>query len=329
MELGSTLFKFTLGPIINVLPFSPARKKRKYIERLELLRKIVCINQGELAQYSFLAGEKHKVIKDQMRNSDPDLIDREQLQEDFNKLSDYLNFQFRNAAKRNFECVHEYFSGRSKYPPRICVKVRYEDEIIEIFRDFQGLSSTMGRHPLDSNVGINEANELGSFYLCNDIPKEVKEGGYRNPRLDQEKALKFNSNFVRDIFYKITGKYDRKWINCWREMEGSDSKIHKQPKDTCYKSTLIIPMTLRNNELSWEFRNLFGLNDRKEAKATFGFLCIANHKKKYFNSNTDISMGYVLADLLSLYLIERLTYTSHSGTHGRVKEMLESAVKAG
>ncbi|MBI5870015.1 MAG: hypothetical protein HZB44_03515 [Actinobacteria bacterium] len=328
MELGSTIFKFTIGPVINLLPFIPSKKKRKLIERLELVRKTVCFNQGALAQYSFVAGEKHRVIKDQLRNQEHSQIDIAKLQEDFEKLTDFINWDLWGAAKRNFEFIHEYFAGYSKFRPCMCIKVSFNDEIIEIFRDFEGISSTVSRHPIESNVGISEANELGSYYLCNNIPKEVrKEGGYRNARLNHERASQYRSFFLKDFFFNITGRQDKKWVNCWKEMEGSDEKMHKQPAETCYKSTLIIPMTLRNNELSWEYRNLWGLNNREGARAIFGFLCIANHKKNYFNKNTDISMGYALADLLSLYLIERLTYTSHSRTYSDVEQMLEMATE--
>jgi len=73
-------------------------------------------------------------------------------------------------------------------------------------------------------------------------------------------------------------------------------------------------MTLVNNTLSVEFKNRFAIQEAS-LKTIYGFLCLDSHVLNFFNKNQDISIGYMFADLLSLYLINKLIYTTHSSTY--------------
>lgn len=75
-------------------------------------------------------------------------------------------------------------------------------------------------------------------------------------------------------------------------------------------------MTLLGNTLVPEFKTKFKIEEieSKNDRAIYGFLCFDNHKSNYFIEDIDVSIGYIFADILSLYLIERLRYTKYSET---------------
>jgi hypothetical protein len=52
-------------------------------------------------------------------------------------------------------------------------------------------------------------------------------------------------------------------------------------------------------------------------------LCFDHPKENYFDEDKDVSVGYVFADILSLYVFVRLIYTEMSKTYGKVEEFME------
>jgi hypothetical protein len=76
---------------------------------IKRLREIVCYNQGKLAEYTFMGGEKHKIIKDEMRSEKPDL---KALAGYIKDLEGYLNVELDNAAKNNFRFLLQFLNGR-------------------------------------------------------------------------------------------------------------------------------------------------------------------------------------------------------------------------
>jgi hypothetical protein len=72
-------------------------------------------------------------------------------------------------------------------------------------------------------------------------------------------------------------------------------------------------MALANDKrLSEEFKTRFKFNS--DPKRCFGFLCLDHQHAKYFNEEEDIDIAYIYADMISLYLMTRLSYTTYSDT---------------
>ena len=71
-------------------------------------------------------------------------------------------------------------------------------------------------------------------------------------------------------------------------------------------------MTLWNIELEEIFRNKIQATDI--GRAIFGYLCF-DHVDVGFFKDEDIELGYIFADILSLYFIARATYTDFSDTY--------------
>ncbi len=92
--------------------------------------------------------------------------------------------------------------------------------------------------------------------------------------------------------------------------------------ETCYKSTLIIPITFYNNTLQEEFLSRFGMNNFE--RTIFGYLCFDHIETEYFNDAMDVDFGYIVADILSLYLVTTLIYTKRSTTYEHANELINT-----
>ncbi len=81
-------------------------------------------------------------------------------------------------------------------------------------------------------------------------------------------------------------------------------------------------MTFKNNEFSHEFKKRFSSVFSKEYVQTFiGFLCFDHIKTEYFTKK-DRSIGFIFADLLSLYFLIRIIKTSLSTKYKEISSYL-------
>jgi hypothetical protein len=184
---------------------------------------------------------------------------------------------------------------------------------------------TYSNCPIESNTGFEQVYKSGKYYLNNNIPDEVKQSRYKNPRLNEAKAIKYTHMLNRWEKFKIKKfkKPDEKWIDCWEEIRKPDGSTYRPNPEACYKSTIIIPMTLRENKYgNPEFFKRFRIQDDTE-RAIYGFLCIDHHQEDFFEQEPDQRIGYIFADIMSLYLITHLTYTRYSKTYPKVKQYLK------
>ncbi|MBU4565599.1 MAG: hypothetical protein KKE29_12825 [Proteobacteria bacterium] len=298
------------------------------IEVVRILNKAVCVNQAHLIQYIVLAGALHKKLKDRMREEPEDLSG---LTNRLGALYDFLNRNLGLAAQRNFRFLHDYYLARSPKPPwpRICLKLPDENQpgranmLADVFRDSDvGYNSI---YPVEENTGHVEVMRDGQFFLCSDIPSLAKEGRYKNPRLDPHRVEEYGPQNEEELSESID-KYgyarDLAWERCWRPSGGGDGPARVDaPLESCYKSTLIIPMTLKSHDkdLSGDFKEIMGLEDK--SRNIFGYLCFDHLAGGYFNNDPDVAVGYVVADILSLYYMTQLNYTKRSTTYQRSIEL--------
>lgn len=282
-----------------------------------------CELQALLAQYIVLAGEKHKVMKESHANQS----DIEAQYNHFRSLELYLNETIESAFGIAHKSLLKYYQDRAKYPPRIIVKAPFNNnEIVDLFRKEQSSYSKFEAH---ENTAFETIKTNGKYYLCNNIPKAIKDDAYINKRINTSSVSKNYKlpPFFKNYFYKFVGQPERdmSWEAFWDQ--GNNTK--RPLTESCYKSTLVIPMTLVNAELKAEFKNYilgesYYENGNKYEKLMFAFLCVDHRHTDYFNNNEDIKIGYILADLLSLFLVTRLMYTSKSKTFNDIKRLKEN-----
>ncbi|MCP3921866.1 MAG: hypothetical protein GY714_04695 [Desulfobacterales bacterium] len=77
---------------------------------------------------------------------------------------------------------------------------------------------------------------------------------------------------------------------------------------------------MKNNNLSREFSSNFNVQEINNL--VFGYLCFDHTDVGYFREPYDIEMGYIYADILSLYFLSRFMYVDQSSTMDKVKLFL-------
>ena len=110
---------------------------QEYLNNIILFKEYICFAQSWLAQYSFIAGEKHKEIKDILRESE---IDKKKLNdlciELYRQLTAYQERIFDESCNK----LLEHFKKRSPILPRICLKAVVKNEkdeniVFAVFRE--------------------------------------------------------------------------------------------------------------------------------------------------------------------------------------------------
>lgn len=289
------------------------------------MRRVICYNQGELAQYNFLAGELHKEVKDSLRKFREDV---ENLRKHCDQLQDFLNSNLHRVSLKNFEFIKECFGGRHDIEPRVCTKGNYKKGgkyyIVQLIRDKK--VNYRSEYPLEDNSGFLYVKNHGRYFICNDIPKSIGTGEYHNVRINTELAQAYYEKRSREPTAsdeKQGFQFDTLWVGCWKPPEHGTLD-----PTSCYKSTVIIPMTLWNNKLDQDFLKRMGVKTKGEvSKTIFGYLCFDHVEENYFDESSesiDIDIGYIFADILSLYMVTRFTYTGLSETFLEALKAIDS-----
>lgn len=294
------------GPTYN---FTFSNRSFHDYEFAEYVKDVVCYNQGEFIQYSFLAAELHKHMKTAKAGTDLDLVRKCK-----EALVDYLNRNLERITKKNFEYLHYHFKRRAKNSPRICIKGGYDidnsESVVSLFRDRN--VNYDSNCSIEQNTGFKFIYDTGQPYICNDIPAKAMVGEYINPRLNIGAAKIYSTSWIKRLFSK--GE-DEAWEKCWY-LNGKQCVT----EDSCYKSTLIVPITLWNNSLDDKYKDLINLDDVD--RTILGFLCIDHTNVDYFIPDIDVHLCYVFSDIMSLYLMSRMVYTEISDTFKSVTEQL-------
>jgi len=284
------------------------------ISLLTNTKDFICYNQGEYAQYNFLVSLRHQKLKKARSKDD--------IKAKLDSLNKFVFSQADAVFTKNFEIIKKFFSERDKELPRVCVKCHDDKkQIVDVFRDRQAYINKP--YHISDNTGFNEVYKTGEAYLNNDIPRTAMKGLYKNPRLHIGAA----KNYIVSKSFSPQGP-DTTWNNCWNPTIEAGTET-PSPAESCYKSTLIVPMTLLNNELSDEFKVAFKIDKKQvdlvdeKPRAIWGYLCLDHVERDYFKKDMDAALGYIFADMLSLYLITKLTYTEYSKTYISKKKEVE------
>lgn len=307
-------------------------------ENISLIQQAVCYNQYKLSEYIFESASEHKRLKEFVRNKNIssfsnfdefDENDSSKLLDLYYNLQRQVNGKLKEAFEENFEYLISSFKDRSDINPRICVKAIIENKIHTLFRD-RYLMEDYPQNKTD-NTAFNVISGGKRYYLNNNIPRSVQAGTYKNSRIIKDCVTKYKEpGIYKKIIALFKSNYtDEDWIKCWRNIKiRNDDSDEYYPclTDICYKSTLVVPMSLLVRNLSDDFKKYFKINKEKE-KALFGFLCLDHQDKNFFVQNKDVAIAYIFADILSLYLIQNINYTSCSSTFNKVRSIIPTDPK--
>ncbi|MFP5240519.1 MAG: hypothetical protein ACLGQW_11870 [Acidobacteriota bacterium] len=291
------------------------------------LKDLICMNQGAFIQFFFMASEYHKAIKNLVYGTskpDPTAVAGR-----IEKLNKFLNEKTREICFANLMHLITHYDSRHSVKPRVCLKsfnATDSDNVVAIFR----IPAVIYKNEIfkcGENTGLDFVKSHKTHYLCNDIPTKAASGEYDNHRLNIRSARNYNEGLwdkIRRSLNKKAHIVDESWMNCWTTLIPSDQK--KAPDErSCYKSTLIIPITLAGNQLDGDFSSFFSCW-RDQQETIFGFLCIDHIATNYFSEHDgDIDFGYIIADILSLYLITRHVFTTRSQSYNDSLELIKSS----
>ena len=294
-------------------------KQKEYDKRVSsIINSFICDLQVKLAEYVVVSSYKHTEFINLLCDGD---LDRAKEKRD--ELDLLLNDGLVAVSAISCEYIKKYYNGRSKHNPRVVFKLPYNGFIIDLYRE-NGPHFEQFR--LSDNTAFYSIEKNGKYYMCNDIPLHVYKGTYKNKRIDSELVkVNYPPSCLRRISSKIVNQRDEKWESCW---DVGDK--HRPTAESCYKSTIVIPMTLLKSTICNEFKKYMfsdffkaaSSSEQGNGKIIVGFLCMDHADVKYFNDHIDINIGYIIADILSLFVIYRAMYNTE---HIVCKKILEQA----
>jgi hypothetical protein len=287
---------------------------------LETLRKLVCINQLGLAQYVFLSNKKHESLREILQSNINKELNLIEIEEKINDLESFLDTNLNSTFVKSIESILSIFEERSLIPPRLCIKVFSNSNHLSTLVRYPDLFIRNEDFAPEENTAFRKiANGEEPYYLSNNIPKDVEDelNPYENARIIKDKVVEYNQK-KQEV--RNPSEYDLDWSSCWKEVGFLNGEMTiPAPPQSCYKSTLVIPMSLNMSEMSNELKeHLFidnGIDCNDHKKAIFGFLCMDHHDVNFFRVEIDVSMGYILADILSIYLFQQLICTQYSSIY--------------
>lgn len=304
----------------------------RYQHVLRINRELVCDIQGQFIAFSFLANDKHRELKNAIKdNPDPDKIMK--LLSDFETITDD---GLEKAIHTILNYMDDYFRLRvekSKFhTPRFCIKIEREGKIIAISNTSQDVNDAQ-YSTIQQDTGLKQVIETRLPYLQNNIPKAARAGNYENCRLRNTSVLEYREPNFFQTTSNALGRYvnkkpiphDIKWMGCWHQV-GEQKQL--PPASRCYKSTLVTPISLRNNIMPRAFLQKW-LPEAKngDAKLNYGFLCADCHDVDFFEED-DKEMCYIFADCISLFLITHMYLRDHSALYRQAKNLCKGFIKS-
>ncbi|MBF0556672.1 MAG: hypothetical protein HQK96_19315 [Nitrospirae bacterium] len=324
----SSIFKplidYVLIPIIKFLC------KKHYIDaRLKLchlLHDFICHNQGKYIEFQYSLYIKHKRLEEALKKSN-NTDNIKIIESCYQEIDRYIMERLKQITQRSFSDLSKYFDmvERSEFKPKICLKVFMEKPgcVGNYYKIDAGLA--FHESPIEEDTGLTFVHTTGEFYIQNNIPENAKkeEFPYTTPKLDQRRAVAYKNKKRFINLLKKSKRIDSNWCSCWKFDD--DEKRVLPWQEFCAKSTLIIPMTLRNNKSALDVDSDFKKDFfyRNEEKDTWGFLCFDHPCEDYFDQELDKYIGFIFADTLSLYFLCADIYTVRSKYYNEAEDILQ------
>lgn len=180
--------------------------------------------------------------------------------------------------------------------------------------------------------------EKVDYYSCPDIPAACLKDppDYNNDRLDIDRV---REEYILSVWQRLRIKYlrhnDPAWVACWRSIGNVPPS-----RDSCYKSTIVIPIALRNQvgsdfagaliqkvkerSLHVAFPDDIGTLEDNHFDPVFGLLCMDHPSANYFDVENDARFAFILSDLFSIFLWLRIMYIDSSHIRNEAKDILRS-----
>jgi len=264
---------------------------------MNTLREFICYNQKEIIRFEYTISQLHKDFRISMEKDSKEIQEEKYntlILESFNLLE--------NIFDKNTKYIINTF-GKNNDNLRVSVKMIDDDNIVDIYRNTKD-SMIFSQSKISENSGFDTIkSDKVLFYLNDNVEESFKNGTYKNHRLDiGKKEALLNSDIT--------------WEDCWTPYESGEN--------TSYNSTLIIPMSITSEDEdknSVFYKNFFEKKTDGKAnlnsRAIWGYLCLDSESKNFFSGIKDfdvLDLGFIITDIISLYLVFFYNYTSGSDT---------------
>lgn len=263
---------------------------------MKTLREFICYNQKQIIKFEYTISQYHRDLKDLIREKNPD---EGKLQEAYDRLAVDSFLLMESIFKENNEFILNNFGLKDKNL-RFTIKMVYGENVLDIFRNHD-TDTILNETLYSENTAFdNIMNDGAKYYLNNDIEQSYNNNEYKNPRLKENES----------------------WENAWENYSNADAS------DKYYNSTLVIPMSITSKNLdekSLFYKKYFEQRSKGKVntntRAIWGFVCFDTKKKNYFDENLDLDLGFIIADILSLYVIFYYNYAISSQTVLKYEEI--------
>lgn len=258
------------------------------------IREFVCFAQGGLSQYFLNCGRSFFELKFLVSmNATGDDIKEKKKELDLLKSKPF----YENFKNEYCPIMQDFFKEVTSEKPRISIKSTKDNGkfIVTLIRDIAVEYDS--ECEVAKNLGFLHVHDYRVPFFCNDLPAQVANGDYSNPRINFNNAIKYNNaGYIKRLRRRFVGK-DTEWQKVW--------DMGNTPIEQCYKSTLIVPMTLNSNRgIDSNFIDYLQQRQVDPKNSSFGFLCFDHYKANFFPSEKmAIECGFIFADILSLYLL--------------------------
>ncbi len=272
------------------------------MKTISSIREFICFNQKELIKYEFLLSEKHKELRLLLEKDSSKNIINESLK----KLISLAYYDLEAIYKHNVELIKNIFSKMEiNNIPVISIKTIEDGKILDFFNS--NSNNKLNVTSIKSYTGFSEIMNSSEvkYYINNDLEKSFMEKNYKHPKIKKEALELLKNNKIA-------------WKDCWKN------------NDEAYSSTLIIPMAIRiKDDDHVIFKEKFSnkIIHRESNRTVWGFLCFEYLEKNVF-SNTEendiVNTSYIIADILSLYLMFFYNHISGSKTFNESMKKINS-----
>lgn len=296
------------------------RKTSKVFNSKEI-KDIIINHQSELINYIIIASDYHEKLSKYLLENKLELEQQEEsriekLRDKFHELENFLNDHLKTVCDKNFDFIIKYLSSRSNIEPRVCIKAIHNNRIYGIFR--HKYNQDLNEETIflvQENTAFSYICQEGKFYHCLDIPRAIANGEYKNARIIEQRAKLYlkGRNQLTSGVKRLLRKPDLDWMVCWKD--------NPSRPESCYKSTLVFPMIILENDAKTSVKKFYS-NNLQTRGIIFGFLCLDHHMENFFNLEEDKNVGYIFAEILSIYFAIYSKYGSCSESFRQARKYL-------
>ena len=153
------------------------RSRLKHLtDTIENLKRVLCVIQGRFAEYAYNSHLADHDLQQALIKKDKIEIERS-----YQRSNSTLNIQLEKDIGVFTKQIQQVFVHKGGQFPRVCFKRPYTfngvEKVIVISRD-RGASYT-NEYELQKNTGFRNVKKTGSYYICNNIPKELAADIYQ------------------------------------------------------------------------------------------------------------------------------------------------------